>query len=148
MVALLYLHPLEHHSALVVAGEVGVDAVERGDAVDVCRGADEVGPLDELEPWLLQPQERRVERAVLVGDQHDALQSVNLDEEFQLVGDADLFKVCLGVAGEAGGAAGERDAVIAGEGEPLLEEVVEVLAEAAVGAVDRRGTDAGGVVGE
>lgn len=83
-----------------------------------------------------------------MGDQDDALELVGLDQEAEFIGDAGLFEDGLGVAREAGGAAGEGDAVVAREGEALLEEVVEVLAEAAVGAVDGRGVDAGRVVGE
>lgn len=83
-----------------------------------------------------------------MGDEDDAFQTVDFHQELELVDDAFFLEGGLGVAGEAGRAAGECDAVVAGEAEALLEEVVEVLAESAIGAVDRRGVDAGGFVGE
>lgn len=83
-----------------------------------------------------------------MGEEDDALEFVDLDEELELVDDAFFLEGGLGVAGEAGRAAGECDAVVAGEAEALLEEVVEVLAESAVGAVDGGGVDAGGFVGD
>lgn len=48
------LHPLKLDLALDVAGEVGLDVVEVGDLVDVCRGSDEVGALDEFEARFLE----------------------------------------------------------------------------------------------
>lgn len=48
------LHPLELDLALDMAGEVGLDVVEGGDLVDVRRGSDEVGALDEFQARLLE----------------------------------------------------------------------------------------------
>lgn len=53
-VFLSHLHPLELDLALDVSGEVGLDVGEGGDLVDVCRGSDEVGALDEFQARLLQ----------------------------------------------------------------------------------------------
>lgn len=83
-----------------------------------------------------------------MGDEDDALEPVDFHQELELVDDAFFLKGGLGVAGEAGRAAGECDAVVAGEAEALLEEIVEVFAEASVGAVDGRRVDAGGFVGK
>lgn len=124
------------------AGEVAFDGVEAGDAVDKGGGADEVGPLDEFEAGFFQLKAGGVERAALMRDQDDAFELVNLHEELELIHDALLFQVGLRVAGEAGGTAGERDAVVAGEFEAVLEEVVEQFAHSAVGAVDGRGVNA------
>jgi len=87
-----------------------------------------------------------VEGAALVLDEDDAVDAVGVGEELELADDAFLFESCFGVPGEATGPAGEGDAVVAGEVEPVLEEVVEVLADAAVGAVDGCGVHAFGVV--
>lgn len=51
----LNLHPLELDAIADESGEVGLDVGEVGDLVDVRRGSDEVGALDEFEPWFLQP---------------------------------------------------------------------------------------------
>ncbi len=50
----LNLHPLELDLALDVAGEVSLDVVEGGDLVNVRRGSDEVGALDEFQAWFLE----------------------------------------------------------------------------------------------
>lgn len=50
-----------------------------------------------------------------MGDQDDAFEFVGLDEEAEFIGDAGLFEDGLWVSGEAGGAAGECDAVVAWE---------------------------------
>ena len=141
-------HELEDQCAFDHAGEVGVDGVEAGDAVDERGGADEVGALEKFQPRLLEFQARGVERAGLVGDQDDALELVDLNEELELVNNPLLFQMRLRVAGEAGGAAGESDSVAAREVQTVAQKVVEVLAEAAIGAVDGRGVDAGGFVAD
>lgn len=69
-------------------------------------------------------------------DEDDAVEAMDFDEELEFVDDALLFEVCLRVSGEASGPARERDAVVSREGEAVLEEVVEVFTDAAVGAVD------------
>lgn len=48
------LHPLELDLALDVSGEVGLDVGEVGDLVDVRRGSDEVGALDEFQAGFLE----------------------------------------------------------------------------------------------
>lgn len=50
----LHLHPLELDAISDESGEVGFDVVEVGDLVDVCRGSDEVGALDEFQPGFLE----------------------------------------------------------------------------------------------
>ena len=144
----LDLDGLEADGAVDEAGVVGLGGCDAGDAGDVGRGADEVGSLDELELAVLKVQACAVEGAAFVGDEDDAFEAVDLDEELQLVDDPLLLEEGLGVAGEAGGAAGEGEAVVTREAEAVLEEVVEVLADPAVGAVDRRGVDAVVVVGD
>jgi hypothetical protein len=130
------------------AGEVGIDVVESGDAVGVGGSTDQVGALDEFEAGFFEFEPRGVEGAGLVGDEDDAIEAVDFDEEFEFVGDTDFFEVGLGVTGEAAGAAGEGDAVVAGEVEVVLQEVVKVFAQAAIGAVNGGGADAGVVVFE
>lgn len=140
------LDAFEGHFALDESCEVGLDGVESGDSVDEGGGADEVGALDEFEAWLFEFESGGVEGASLVGDEDDAFEFVDLDEEVEFVDDAFFLEVGLGVSGHAGWAAGEADAVVAWEVEALLEEVVEVLAESAIGAVDGGGVDSGGLV--
>jgi len=130
----------------IKAGEVSLDVVQRGHSVHERRGADEVGFLHEFESWFFEFEAVAVERAALVRDQHDALELVDLNEELKFIDDTFFFEVCLRMSGEARGSAGEAEAVVAREVEAVLEEVVEVLTESAVGAIEGRGVDAGGVV--
>lgn len=83
--------------------------------MDVGRGSDEVGALDEFESWFFECESCGVEGAALVCDEDDAFEFVDFDEELELVDDAFFFEVCLWVSGEAGGAAGECDAVVSWE---------------------------------
>ena len=112
------------------------------------RGAHEIGALDEFEAAVLEFEAGGVEGTGVVGDQDDALKAVDIDEELELIDDALLFEVGLRVTGEAGGAAGEGDSVVPRQVQAILKEIVEMLADAAVGAVDGRGTDSGALVGE
>lgn len=114
--------------------------------MDECRGADEVGFLDEFEAGLFEFEAVAVEGAALVRDEDDAFEFVDLDEELELIDHAFFFEVGLRMAGDTRGSTGQAEAVVAGEIEAVLEEVVEVLAKSAVGAVECRGMDAGGVV--
>ncbi len=134
--------------AIDEAGEIRIDVFQAGDAVGVGGSANQVSALDEFEAGFFEFELRGVEGAGLVGNEDDAAEAVDFDEEFEFIGDADFFEVGLGVAGETGGAAGEGDAVVAGKVEAVLEEVVEVFAETAVGAVDGGGVDAGELVFE
>lgn len=142
------LHPLELDLAFDVSGEVGLDVGEVGDLVDVRRGSDEVGALDEFQAGFLQADAGCVEGASLVGEEDDALELVDLDEELELVDHALLLQRRLRVPRQTRRPPRQRHPVIPGQPQPLLQQVVEVLAEAAVGAVDRRGVDAGGFVGK
>lgn len=114
--------------------------------MDECRGTDEVGFLHELEAGLFEFEAVAVEGAALVRDEDDAFELVDLDEELELIDDTLFFEVGLRMPGKAGGPARQAKPVVSGEVEAVLEEVVEVFAQSAVGAVEGRGMDAGGVV--
>lgn len=132
--------------SLAETSEVGLDGIKPCDAVHKCGGADEIGLLDEFEPRLAEFEACAVERATGVGDEDDFAKLVNFDEELEFVHDALFFEMGLCMTGEAGGAAGEGDAVVAGEIEAVLEEIIKVFTDTAVGAVDGRGVDAGGFI--
>lgn len=114
--------------------------------MDVCRGADKIGALDEFKAGLLEFEAVAVESAGIVRDEDDAFEFVNLDEELEFIDDTALFERCLRMAGEARRAPGEADAVVARQIQTVLKEIIAVLADTAVGAVESRGVDAGGVV--
>jgi hypothetical protein len=133
---------------LDVPGEVGFHVFDRGDAVNEGRGTHEVGLLHQLHAAVAEFEAVGVERAPLVSDQDDAVEAVEIDEELELIDDALLLEVGLRVAGEAGRAAGERDAVVARQAQAVLEEVIKVLAHATIRAIDRTRTDAGCVIGD
>ncbi len=81
-------------------------------------------------------------------DEDDPRQVVGIGQEAQLVDDPRLLELRLGVARQAGRAAGKSDTVVPRELQAVLHEVVEMLPDTAVGAVERRGMDALAVVGE
>lgn len=83
-----------------------------------------------------------------MGEEDDAFEFVDLDEELELVDHALLLQRRLGVPRQTRRPPRQRHPVIPRQPQPLLQQVVEVLAEAAVGAVDGRGVDAGGFVGD
>ena len=112
--------------------EVGFDPVDRRHAGDEGGCPDQVGPLNEFEASFLQFEPVAIERTVLVGNQHDPLQSVDFDEELELIDDTLLFQMGLRMAGKTGGPAREGDAVVARQAKPVLKEVVEVLSDTAV----------------
>ena len=94
------------------------------------------------EPLLGDVQFLEVEPAALVGDQDDALELVGDDEEAKLLAQGFLLAVGGEVAGECRGAAGDGEPVVAGQAELFVEELIELLVVAAVGAVDRGSADA------
>ncbi len=81
-----------------------------------------------------------------MGDQDHTLEAVHLDEELELIDDALFFEKGLLVPREAGRAAGEGDAVVTGQAQTVLKEIVELLANTAVGAVDGGRVDTGSFV--
>ena len=83
-----------------------------------------------------------------MGHKHDAFQAVHLDQKLQLIHDPLFLQVGLGMPGKARRPAWQGHTVVPGKPQPVLQEVVEVLADSAIGAVHRRGTDSGRVVGQ
>jgi hypothetical protein len=134
------LHAIEGDATLNDPGEVGLDAVDAGDSVNKGRGTHKVRTLHEFQSRWGKPETGGVERAVLVRDENHAREFVHFNKELEFVHDALLLEVRLLVACEACRPAGQRDAVIARKSQTILQEVVEVLTHATVGAVDGRGT--------
>jgi len=137
---------LEDQAVTFAADEVCLDVDRARDAADLEGGADEVGALECGHAVGLDAEAVGVEGAALVLDQDDAVDAVGVGEELELADDAFLLEAGLGVSGETAGAAGQGDAVVAGEFEPVLQEIVEMLADSSVGAVDGGGVHAFGVV--
>lgn len=144
----LDLDRLKDDPVVDVPGEERLDLPDFRDAGHEGRGPHQIGPLHEFEPSLAELEAIAIERTVLVGDEDDPLETVDLDQELQLVDDALFLEMGLRMARQARRPAGQGDAVIAGKPEAVLKKVVEVLADAAVRAVDRGGPDAGTVVGK
>ena len=113
---------------------------------DEVGGADEVGPLQRRHVLGADAEACGIEGAALVLNEHDPREVVGFDEELEFVDRALLGDPRFGVAGEAGRTAGQRDPVVPRQGQPVLEEVVEVLADPAVRAVHGGDMHALGVV--
>jgi hypothetical protein len=94
----------------------------------------------QLEPGNVQS--RGVKRAVFMGNQDDAPEVMNVDQESQLLDDPFLFAIGKEVAGEARRAAGHRKPIVAWQLKRVFQEVVELLSETPVAAIDRRRMDA------
>ena len=77
-----------------------------------------------------------VEGAAFVGDQHDALQLVGLDQEPEVT----QHHFCIPIRGEVicetGRAPGHSQSVVPRQGQTLLEQVIHLLSEPSVAAVD------------
>ncbi len=140
------LHHFKPHAPVDEPGEETLDVLHARDPVHKRRRANEIGALHEFKARVGQFKTVGVEGAPGVRDQHDAFDTVNLDEELELIDDALLFEVRLRMPREARRPARERDAVISRQPQAVLQKVVEVFPDAPVGAVDRRRVDALGVV--
>jgi len=77
-----------------------------------------------------------IERTVLMGNQHHALDTMHLDEETQLLDQALFFAEGEEVTGEAGGASRHRETVVARQFQGIVQEIVEGIPESAVAAID------------
>ncbi len=139
---------LERNALVNTAGEVAFDLGDGDDVTDHVGGADEVGTLERFERVCAGVESDFVEGAVFVLDKDDAGEGVGFDEEFEFVEDAGLFKPRLGVAREAGGTSGQGNTVVVGQAQAGLEEVIVLLGDSAVGAVDRSSVHALGLVGQ
>lgn len=137
----LHLNAFERDDSANVAGVIRFDGVDSRHAANGGRSTSKVSTLDEFESSVLQLKTRLVKRTSLVGNENNALQSVNLDEEFQLVDNALGLKVSLRVVGQTGRPAGKCDAVIPWQLQTVLQEVIELFADATVRTVDRGSVD-------
>lgn len=83
-----------------------------------------------------------------MSNQHNPLQAMNFNQEFQFINNTLCLQVCLRMVGKTSGPARQCNAVIAWKMQAILEEVVKLLADAAIGTVNGCSMDAGLVVGQ
>jgi hypothetical protein len=82
-----------------------------------------------------------------VSDEDDLVQAVLADEKLELGFEGISIVKSLHVAGEAGGSAGDGDAVVSWQAEGDMEEFIHLLAKAAIGTVDCGGGNPLGLEG-
>lgn len=87
-------------------------------------------------------EEAEVVAAGFVGDEHHPVKSVGLNQKPDLIERGVLLAIGCEVAGQARRAARCRHAVVAREAEGFMEELIELLAVAAVAAIHGDGMDA------
>ncbi len=128
-------------AAFDMVSVVALHGFDAGDAPDRRGRPDQVRPLQNLQPSVLQLQPSGVKRASFVRDQDDAPQTMHLDEEFQFVHHALGLHVRLRMVGKARRPAGKGDAVISRQLQSVLKKIVELFADAAVGTIDGGGVN-------
>lgn len=142
----LNLDTLKGDTPLNDPRKVRLDRIQPRHTVHERRRPHKVRTLDQFQSRLFKLQSGRVKRASLVGNQHNPGQLVKLHQELEFIHHSLFFKMSLGVPGEARRTTGQRYPVIPGQLQPGLQKVVKVLTHAAVGAVNRRGVNAGPLV--
>ena len=139
------LHRLEDHAHLGAASEVSLHVRQARDAANALGSFDQVDRLLIFQVLCRQLQTGCVERTALMRNQHDARQAVDIDEELELLNHALLLHVSFGVPRQTRRTAGQRDAVVTRQAQPVLQKIIEVLTDAAVRTIQRGCTDAGGI---
>ena len=94
------LDPLEGHLTFLLVSEERLDREAGAELPHPRGGREEILTLPFGKPQLRYLQPLRIERAVLLGDQHDAIQTVRGDQELQLGQGGILLAVGGKVAGE------------------------------------------------
>ena len=86
-----------------------------------------------------------VEGAVLVCDQHNALECVDVDQESKLRRDAFFFPIQRKMPRQTCGSAGNRQTVVTWQAQSISHEVVKLLAKPSVTAIDGSRVDTTGI---
>src|SRR5262245_40783183 len=112
--------------------KVGGDIFNPCDAADECGRTNQIGPLQQFEPAVFQFEAGVIERATFMSDEHDALKLMNFDEKLQFIDHALRLHMRLRMIGQTRRSAGQREPIVPWQRKPVLEKVVEMLADSAV----------------
>eukprot|EP00913_Durusdinium_trenchii_P005680 g5298.t1 len=132
-------HPLEPHLVLMPAGEPGVDVERPAETADAVDRLLHVFALLRFQLQRRDAEPFEVERAILMGDQHDPLQPVRVDQKPQLFDHPFFLAVGAEMPGQTGRTAGNRKPIVPRQLQLVLQQIVELLAVPPVAAIHRRG---------
>ena len=134
----LYFDGLKADGAVEMTGIKGLDVIDTRDPAHASRRPDQVRSKKQLQPAILELEPRGVECTSFVGDKNDAFEMVYLDEKLQLIDDALTLQMGLRMIRQARWPTGECDPVIPRQLQPILKEIIELFANATVGAINGR----------
>jgi hypothetical protein len=128
---------LESHGPVgVLSGEESVHGQLPIERVKPLLRRLDVFPLAGLQLVWRHVQAAPIERAVLMGNQHDSLQFVCPDQEPQLFKQSFLFAEGKEVAGQTSSTAGHHETIAARQPQAGVQEVVDLFSKAAIAAID------------
>lgn len=122
--------------------------VDSGHPANAGRGTNQIGPEQQLQPAILEFKARGIKRTALVCDEDHSFQVVDLDEKLELIHNSLALEIGLGVVSQTGRSSGECDAIIAWELQTVLQKVVKLFADAAIGAIDGGSVNALSFIGQ